>query len=51
MGNWIHALTRFAQDRKAISGLETAIALIAFVIVASGFATQKGQEVAIGGAA
>lgn len=59
MGNWIHALGRFARNRKAISGLETAIVLIAFVIVASGFAyavlnmgflsTQKSQEVVIGG--
>lgn len=50
---------RFTRNKKAISGLETAIVLIAFVIVASAFAyavlnmgflaTQKSQEVAVGG--
>ena len=47
------------HDRKAISGLETAIVLIAFVIIASAFAyavmnlgflaTQKSQQVILGG--
>lgn len=47
------------RNRKAISGLETAIVLIAFVIVASAFAyavlnmgflaTQKSQQVVLGG--
>ncbi len=59
MDEWIKTLRRFARNKKAISGLETAIVLIAFVIVASAFAyavlnmgflaTQKTQEVAIGG--
>ncbi len=59
MGKYIKAVKRFARNKKAISGLETAIVLIAFVIVASAFAyavlnmgflaTQKAQEVAIGG--
>lgn len=59
MEKWIKTLRRFARNKKAISGLETAIVLIAFVIVASAFAyavlnmgflaTQKTQEVAIGG--
>jgi len=52
-------LKRFARNKKAISGLETAIVLIAFVIVASAFAyavlnmgflaTQKSQQVVLGG--
>ncbi|HUK50207.1 MAG TPA: archaellin/type IV pilin N-terminal domain-containing protein [Terriglobales bacterium] len=52
-------LPRLARNRKAISGLETAIVLIAFVIVASAFAyatlnmgflaTQKSQQVVLGG--
>ena len=52
---------RFSRNRKAISGLETAIVLIAFVIVASAFsyavlnmgflATQKSQQVVLGGLA
>jgi flagellin FlaB len=59
MGKWMKTIKRFARDKKAISGLETAIVLIAFVIVASAFAyavlnmgflaTQKSQEVAMGG--
>ena len=59
MEEWIKTLRRFARNKKAISGLETAIVLIAFVIVASAFAyavlnmgflaTQKTQEVVIGG--
>jgi flagellin FlaB len=59
MEEWIKNLRRFARNKKAISGLETAIVLIAFVIVASAFAyavlnmgflaTQKTQEVVIGG--
>lgn len=59
MASWIKAAKRFARNKKAISGLETAIVLIAFVIVASAFAyavlnmgflaTQKAQEVAMGG--
>jgi flagellin FlaB len=59
MGERINSLKRFLRDKKAISGLETAIVLIAFVIVASAFAyavlnmgflaTQKSQEVAVGG--
>jgi flagellin FlaB len=59
MEKWIRTLRRFAHNKKAISGLETAIVLIAFVIVASAFAyavlnmgflaTQKSQEVAMGG--
>ena len=50
---------RLFRNRKAISGLETAIVLIAFVIVASAFsyavlnigflATQKSQQVVLGG--
>ena len=52
-------MKRFARNKKAISGLETAIVLIAFVIVASAFAyavlymgflaTQKSQQVVLGG--
>ena len=52
---------RLFRNRKAISGLETAIVLIAFVIVASAFsyavlnmgflATQKSQQVVLGGLA
>ena len=59
MASWIRAAKRFARNKKAVSGLETAIVLIAFVIVASAFAyavlnmgflaTQKSQEVYIGG--
>ncbi len=59
MASWIRAAKRFARNKKAVSGLETAIVLIAFVIVASAFAyavlnmgflaTQKSQEVAVGG--
>jgi flagellin FlaB len=59
MEKWIKSLRRFARNRKAISGLETAIVLIAFVIVASAFAyavlnmgflaTQKSQQVVLGG--
>jgi flagellin FlaB len=61
MEEWIKTLRRFARNKKAISGLETAIVLIAFVIVASAFAyavlnmgflaTQKSQEVLVGGLA
>jgi flagellin FlaB len=61
MEEWIKTLRRFARNKKAISGLETAIVLIAFVIVASAFAyavlnmgflaTQKSQEVVVGGLA
>jgi flagellin FlaB len=56
---WLRILRRFTRNRKAISGLETAIVLIAFVIVASAFAyavlnmgflaTQKSQQVVLGG--
>ena len=59
MASWIKAAKRFARNKKAVSGLETAIILIAFVIVASAFAyavlnmgflaTQKSQEVVVGG--
>jgi flagellin FlaB len=59
MENWMKTIRRFARNRKAVSGLETAIVLIAFVIVASAFAyavlnmgflaTQKSQEVVVGG--
>jgi flagellin FlaB len=59
MEKWIKTLRRFARNKKAISGLETAIVLIAFVIVASAFAyavlnmgflaTQKSQQVVLGG--
>jgi flagellin FlaB len=59
MEEWIKSLRRFARNKKAISGLETAIVLIAFVIVASAFAyavlnmgflaTQKSQQVVMGG--
>jgi flagellin FlaB len=59
MQKWIKDLKRFARNKKAISGLESAIVLIAFVIVASAFAyavlnmgflaTQKTQEVVVGG--
>ncbi|HUK27228.1 MAG TPA: archaellin/type IV pilin N-terminal domain-containing protein [Candidatus Acidoferrales bacterium] len=61
MGNWVEPLKRFVRNKKAISGLETAIVLIAFVIVASAFgyavlnmgflATQKSQQVVLGGLA
>jgi len=61
MGKVIKSLKRFARNKKAISGLETAIVLIAFVIVASAFAyavlnmgflaTQKSQQVVLGGLA
>jgi flagellin FlaB len=61
MEEWIKTLRRFARNKKAISGLETAIVLIAFVIVASAFAyavlnmgflaTQKSQQVVMGGLA
>jgi len=61
MGKLIKSLKRFARNKKAISGLETAIVLIAFVIVASAFAyavlnmgflaTQKSQQVVLGGLA
>jgi len=61
MEKWIKTTRRFARNKKAISGLETAIVLIAFVIVASAFAyavlnmgflaTQKSQEVVAGGLA
>jgi len=57
----MESLRRFARDKKAISGLETAIVLIAFVIVASAFAyavlnmgflaTQRSQQVVLGGLA
>ena len=59
MRECIKSLKRFARNKKAISGLETAIVLIAFVIVASAFAyavlnmgflaTQKSQQVVLGG--
>jgi flagellin-like protein len=59
MDHWLKTLKRFARNKKAISGLETAIVLIAFVIVASAFAyavlnmgflaTQKSQQVVLGG--
>ena len=59
MGKVMKSLKRFARNKKAISGLETAIVLIAFVIVASAFAyavlnmgflaTQKSQQVVLGG--
>jgi flagellin FlaB len=59
MEEWIKTIRRFARNKKAISGLETAIVLIAFVIVASAFAyavlnmgflaTQKSQQVVMGG--
>ena len=59
MDTWFKKLKRFARNKKAISGLETAIVLIAFVIVASAFAyavlnmgflaTQKSQQVVLGG--
>jgi flagellin FlaB len=59
MDKWVKSLKRFARNKKAISGLETAIVLIAFVIVASAFAyavlnmgflaTQKSQQVVLGG--
>ena len=59
MNKMMRSLKRFARNKKAISGLETAIVLIAFVIVASAFAyavlnmgflaTQKSQQVVIGG--
>jgi flagellin FlaB len=61
MGKMMKSLKRFARNKKAISGLETAIVLIAFVIVASAFAyavlnmgflaTQKSQQVVLGGLA
>ena len=53
------SLKRFLRNRKAISGLETAIVLIAFVIIASAFAyavvnmgflaTQKSQQAVLSG--
>jgi flagellin FlaB len=59
MDTWFKKVKRFARNKKAISGLETAIVLIAFVIVASAFAyavlnmgflaTQKSQQVVLGG--
>jgi flagellin FlaB len=59
MNTWFKKIRRFARNKKAISGLETAIVLIAFVIVASAFAyavlnmgflaTQKSQQVVMGG--
>jgi flagellin FlaB len=59
MNMWFKKIRRFARNKKAISGLETAIVLIAFVIVASAFAyavlnmgflaTQKSQQVVLGG--
>lgn len=59
MRAWMRAFRRLTRDRKAVSGLETAIVLIASVIVASALgyailnmgllATQKSQEVAMGG--
>ena len=61
MDEWMKSLKRFARNKKAISGLETAIVLIAFVIIASAFAyavmnmgflaTQKSQQVVLGGLA
>jgi len=61
MGKVMKFLKGFARNKKAISGLETAIVLIAFVIVASAFAyavlnmgflaTQKSQQVVLGGLA
>ena len=61
MSKWMKSLKRFARNKKAISGLETAIVLIAFVIVASAFAyavlnmgflaTHKSQQVVLGGLA
>lgn len=61
MGKWMKSLKRFARNKKAISALETAIVLIAFIIVASAFsyamlnmgflATQKSQQVIQGGLA
>jgi len=61
MSKVMKSLKRFARNKKAISGLETAIVLIAFVIVASAFAyavlnmgflaTQKSQQVVLGGLA
>ena len=59
LGRWLRTLRRFTRDKRAVSGLETAIILIAFVIVASAFAyavmnmgflaTQKSQQVILGG--
>jgi flagellin-like protein len=59
MGRWIRATIRFARNKRAVTGLETAIMMIAFVIVDAAFAytvlnmgflaTQKSQEVAMGG--
>jgi flagellin-like protein len=53
------SLKRFLRNKKAISGIETAIVLIAFIIIASAFAyavmnmgflaTQKSQQVVLGG--
>jgi flagellin FlaB len=61
MGKWMKSLKWFARNKKAISALETAIVLIAFIIVASAFAyamlnmgflaTQKSQQVIQGGLA
>ena len=60
-GGVVKSLKRFARNKKAISGLSTAIVLIAFVIVASAFAyavlnvgflvIQKSQQVVLGGLA
>jgi flagellin FlaB len=59
MSNWVKSVMKLLRNKKAISGLETAIVLIAFVIVASAFAyavlnmgflaTQKSQQVVLGG--
>jgi flagellin FlaB len=61
MGKVMKSLKRFLRNKKAISGLETAIVLIAFVIVASAFAyavlnmgflvIQKSEQVVLGGLA
>jgi flagellin FlaB len=61
MSKWMGSLRRFLRNKRAISGLETAIVLIAFVIVASAFAyavlnmgflaTQKSQQAVLGGLA
>jgi len=57
----VKSLKKFARNKKAISGLSTAIVLIAFIIVASAFAyavlnvgflvIQKSQQVVLGGLA
>jgi flagellin FlaB len=59
MSTPMRALGRFIRNKRAITGLETAIVLIAFVVVASAFAyavmnmgllaTQKSQQVVLGG--